>query len=90
MTGPLRHFWFELDIGYEAECPPGVRAGVGITALDRDDALDILRDRVFGRRPVPGIRHEIGDVDFPRLCPWLVLANMTDPGPRGVWFPAGY
>jgi hypothetical protein len=90
MSGPLRHFWFEFDIPVAADCPPGARAGIGVTALDRDDAMEILAERVFRGRVLPEIRREVSEVVFHRLCPWLVLPNMTDPAPRGVWFPVGY
>ncbi len=90
MSPRLRHFWFELDMPLDTDCPPGTRAGIGVTAVDRDAALVILTERVFGGRPLPAIRHEVSDVVFHELCPWLVLPNMTDPAPPGVWFPVGY
>ena len=47
MSQPLRHFWFEFEIPVVADCPRGVRAGVGVTAVDREDAMTILEERVF-------------------------------------------
>jgi hypothetical protein len=90
MSQPLRHFWFEFEIPVVVECPRGVRAGVGVTALDREDALAILEERVFPGKPLPRIGREVSEVVFHELCPWLVLPNMLDPAPRGVWFPVGY
>ncbi len=89
-VAPLRHFWFEFDIPYDIECPPGTREGAGMTAIDREDALQILAERVFAGRPLPPARLEIEDLVFHRLCHWLVLPNMLEPWPRGVWFPVGY
>ena len=87
-NGHLRPFWFEFAIPQDADCPPGVREGVGVTATDRDDALGIVAQRLFGGRELPPVCLEVEDVAFHRLDPWQVLPNMVDPAPRGVWFPA--
>lgn len=86
----LRAFWLEFEIPFESDCPPGTREGVGVTAADRVDALDLAADRVFSGRALPPLRFEIEDVVFHRLDPWQVLPNMVDPRPRGIWFPAGF
>ena len=84
----MRSFWFEFAIPFDAACPAGVREGVGVTAIDRRDALDLVAQGLFGGCALPPLRLEIEDVAFHRLDPWLVLPNLGDPGPRGVWFPA--
>jgi hypothetical protein len=84
----LRSFWFEFVLAHDADCPPAVRGGVGVTARDRSDALGIVADRLFDGRELPAVRHEVEDVVFHRLDPWHVLPHMVDPRPRGVWFPA--
>ena len=88
--GGLRPFWFEFAIGPDRPCPPGARVGVGVTAVDRADALAILAERVFADDGIPPIRTERVDVPFHELCPWLVLPNLLEPWTRGVWFPVGY
>lgn len=85
----LRHFWYEFDLPVGVDCPPGTREGVGVTAVDRREALDLVARRVFVGQTLPAIRLEVEDVEFHRLCPWLVLPNMVDPRPHGIWFPAG-
>ncbi len=89
-SAALRHFWFEFDLPAGVACPTGTREGVGVTAIDRGDALQIVADRIFAGRHLPEVRLGIEDVVFHRLCPWLVLPNMLEPWPRGVWFPVGY
>ena len=86
----LRHLWFEFEIPLDVECPPGAREGVGVTAIDRAEALAIVSSRVFAGAPLPPIRRELEDVVFDRLCPWVVLPNMLEPWAPGVWFPVGY
>ena len=49
----LVHFWFEFDLPVDADCPPGAREGVGVTAIDRSDAVDLVLRRVFAGRPLP-------------------------------------
>jgi hypothetical protein len=90
VSSGLRQFWFEFDLPYDVACPRGTREGVGVTAANRLEALEIVRTAVFREDVVPPLRREVADVEIHRLCPWLVLPNMTDPSPRGVWFPIGY
>jgi hypothetical protein len=84
---PLRHYWFVFDLPFWVDCPRGAREGVGVTAHDRDDAIGLVVSEVFGGQALPSIVEETEDVEFHRLCPWLVRPNMTDPRGRGVWFP---
>jgi hypothetical protein len=86
----LRPFWFEFEVPLEGDWPRGTRDGVGVTATDRVDALELIANAVFDGRVLPPLRLEIEDVAFHRLDPWQVLPNMVDPRPRGVWFPAGF
>jgi hypothetical protein len=86
-TSALRAYWFVFDLPLSVDCPRGAREGVGVTAHDRDDAIELVVGQVFDGRMLPSIVEEHEDVEFHRLCPWLVLPNMTDPRRRGVWFP---
>jgi hypothetical protein len=86
-TPSLRHYWFIFDLPFGVDCPRGAREGVGVTAHDRDDAVALVVSEVFEGWALPSIVGEVEDVDVRRLCPWLVLPNMSDPRRRGVWFP---
>jgi hypothetical protein len=83
----LRRYWFTFDIDIRKPHPSGVLLGCGVTASDREDAEKILRERVFIAEPVPRIKSVIEDIDISTLDPGHVLPNMSDPTPRGVWFP---
>ena len=82
----LTRYWFEFDWGDE-EPPPGARFGCGVTALGAEDALALLRERVFVGRDLPPIKRMIEDVDVSTLDEGHVLPNMAPPNWRGVWFP---
>jgi hypothetical protein len=86
----LRRYWFEFRHTIHDPHPVGTLLGCGVTAFSREDALQLLDERVFGRQPLPSIRRRVEDVDVSALDPGHVLPNMADPTWRGVWFPLGY
>lgn len=72
------------------ELPGGAVAGCGVTALGKDDALQLLRTSVFAGRDLPEniaisiVRSET-DLDQKHVLP--NLGNMLR---HGVWFPLGH
>lgn len=84
----LRRFWFQFD--RSTELPPGVTIGCGATAFDRDDALAMLRERVFGSHDLPAPEIVVEDIDVSSLDVGHVRPNMGNPAIRGIWFPLGY
>jgi hypothetical protein len=84
----MRRFWFQFDMSNDL--PPGVRMGCGITAYDREDALRLLRERVFLETTIPRPLDIVEDVVISSLDAGHVLPNMGDVTIRGVWFPLGY
>lgn len=89
----LHRYWFEFAIapGELGQFPSysGLGWGCGVTAHNYDDAIAILRDRIFKSDPVPEIAQVVEDVDLSELDEGHVRPNMTAPTERGVWFPAG-
>lgn len=85
----LRRYWFRFAVN-SAALPPGLRLGCGVTAYDYDDAMSILKAKVFAGGAVPAIDDVKEDVDVSQLDPGHVLPNMLPPSDRGVWFPMGY
>jgi hypothetical protein len=81
----LPRYWIELDFpdGYP---PHATRRGIGVTALDRDDALRLVAERVFPDGEVPQVSEIREDVDVSTLDPGHVIP----PNRRGIWFPLGY
>jgi len=80
----LRRFWFVFVADRELMA---LGLGCGITAHDRNDAMNILRERVFNENTRPVIQECIEDVDVSTLDPRHILPNMGAVAIRGVWFP---
>lgn len=86
----LHRYWFEFDLAVGQPSPMGVRTGCGVTAFSHEDALALLRERVFNTVSLPRVRKTIEDVDVSTLDADHVLPNMGTVTTRGVWFPRGY
>ena len=82
----LTRDWFEFDWA-EHEPPPGARMGCGVTAYSYDDAVIILRDRLFDSAKLPPVTRVRENVDVTTLDQGHVIPNMDPPNWRGVWFP---
>ena len=90
MAGGLTPFWIEFDYSPEQQPPVGTRFGVGVTAIDRRDALRLVAHRVFGDGPLPPVKEIRENVDVSSLDEGHVLRNIGPLHVRGVWFPRGY
>jgi len=90
----LTRYWITFD--YPPADPSDGRTvgtwwrqpGFGVTAVDLDDALKLLRDEWFDEHglDVPPIRQVTEDVDVSALDDHM-RPNMNPPNWRGVWFP---
>jgi hypothetical protein len=90
MVEGLTRFWIEFEYSAEREPPTGTRLGVGVTAIDDRDALQLVAHRVLNDGPLPPIKEIRANVDVSMLDEGHVLPNMGLPHVRGVWFPLGY
>jgi hypothetical protein len=90
MVEGLTRFWIEFDWPAERRPPPGTGIGIGVTAIDRRDALRLVAHRVFSDGSLPPVKEIRERVDVSSLDPRQVLPNMGPPHVRGVWFPMGY
>ena len=77
----LHRFWFSLQ-----DVPPlsALNVGCGVTAYSHDDAIQILKGRVF-EKSVPACS-VIEDIDISTLDENHVLPDMGVVTQRGVWF----
>ncbi len=85
-----QRFWFEFEMDNAFEFPPGIGIGCGVTAIDYDDALQIIDKKIFSDISRPSIKRIIKDVDIRELDQGHVIPNMKVPITRGIWFPSGY
>ena len=83
-------YWFEFDFEEYTSVPPGTRIGCGVTSFDYEDALNILRQKVFNNNVLAPIIHLVENVNVSTLDASHVLPNIGLPNLRGVWFPLGY
>ena len=81
----LHRFWFRFEPSAD-DLFVGRALGCGVTAVDRRDAEDLLRTKVF-HGELPQIVEVIEDADVRDLDQGHVIPNMGDPSIRGVWFP---
>jgi hypothetical protein len=86
----LHKYWFEFDVTLADSPPLGTLLGCGVTARSREEAVTMLKERVFRADPLPKIRRYLQDIDLSSLDPNHVIPNMSDPDRIGVWFPLGY
>jgi hypothetical protein len=62
--------------------------GYGVTAWSEDDALAILKSKVFNGQSVPAAVIT-ADVDVSTLDTNHIRPNMGAPNWRGIWHPQG-
>jgi len=87
MPNHLRLFWFQFE---KSPLPTIVNLGVGASAYSYDDAIALLRERVFGPDGPPTIEQCIEDVSLNDLEQNHVLPNIGLINVRGIWFPQGH
>jgi hypothetical protein len=83
----LKRYWFQFE---KSDKPNPLNLGCGVTAFDYDDAIDLLRQRVFAGKEMPRIVGHREDVDVRTLDNKHILPNIGSVTIRGIWFPRGY
>ena len=86
----LQRYWFEFDLSRDDKPPAGIFFGCGVTAFTLDDAVILMKEKVFSGRPLPKICRTVEDVDVSTLEENHVRPNMGVVIYRGVWYPLGY
>jgi hypothetical protein len=83
----LKRYWFQFQ---KFASPSPLTLGAGVTARSYDDALALLKDRVFAGEDVPQIVSVDENIDVSKLDDRHVLPNIGSILRRGIWFPQGY
>jgi len=86
----IKRFWFEFLESSKEPLPIGFQHGCGLSAYDCNDAVQLLKERVFKSTGFLIIEKMIEDVDVSTLDRGHVLPNMGNVTVRGIWFPLGY
>jgi hypothetical protein len=81
----LCRFWFRIEPS-DDDLFIGRALGCGVTAVDRQDAENLLRQEVF-RDELPRVLEIIEDVDVRDLDQGHVIPQHGRPSTRGAWFP---
>jgi hypothetical protein len=81
-------FWIRFQ--NDGNLPPAAAGGCGVTARSIDDALRLIRERIFAGEKLPDLVELVEDVDIATLHPDDVLPNMSPPNWEGIWFPRGF
>lgn len=83
----LHRFWFTFQ-----DLPKFSKFGLGcgVTAYNREDAIGILKERVFFGCSLPTIHSVTEDIDIRELDQDHIVPNMGLVIARGVWFPTGF
>lgn len=83
----MHRYWFVFE---SDPSPNALNLGCGVTARDMEDALTLLRERVFVGRSLPTVVSVTEDVDISSLDQTHIVPNMHPPHVRGIWFPKGF
>jgi hypothetical protein len=83
----LKRYWFSFE---NLGKPSALNLGCGVTAYGYDDAINLLRERVFAGKELPRIVGCNEDLDVSTLDQKHVLPNIGLVTVRGIWFPQGY
>ncbi len=86
----LIRFWIEFERENNSVLPYGLGYGCGVTAINFDDAINIIKNKMFDKDSIPEIKNKIENIDVNSLDSGHVLLNMHSPDRRGIWFPIGF
>lgn len=80
-------YWFEFKTLDEIKLPVGTKLGCGVTAYDKDDAINMMKKLIFkgwDKIPISLIKENISLDDLEQNH---VKPNIGNIMVRGIWFP---
>ncbi len=84
----LTRYWFKFKTDKHSDF--FISQGCGVTAYNYDDAINLLRSKMFKEIEIPEIIEVLENIDIRRLEQNHVAPNIKDPTLRGIWFPGGF
>jgi hypothetical protein len=82
-------YWFEFKESDEVALL-GLHRGCGVTAVNFDDAINILKQRIFKHKEVPALEKYVENIDIEKLDQGHIIPNMWTPNYRGIWYPMSF
>lgn len=82
MNGYLTTFWVEFGDAHANK--------YGVTAYSLDDAISLLKEKVFRKQPMPPILNYKENIRVSDLDQNHVVPNIGPISERGIWFPISY
>lgn len=86
----MRTYWILFDIETIFGYPIGIGLGCGVTAQNREEALALIKKKIFNKSPMPAIKSIKEDFDTEQVEQNHVKWNMGNPEKEGIWYPLGY
>lgn len=83
----LKRYWFTFE---KLQQPTPLNLGCGVTAFSKEEAIELLKKRVFKNDDLPLVTQCAENIDISTLESNHVRPNMGNPIFHGVWFPLGY
>jgi hypothetical protein len=80
----------KLLTAYWIEFGPLLASQFGVTAYSFDDAISILKQKVYRNEEMPPVKTSIENIKFKDLDQNHVVPNMGAITERGIWYPLNY
>lgn len=84
----LIRFWFRFEDSQILQ--PALTLGCGVTGYNYDDALMLLKQKIFIGNDEIIIKECIENIDLRNLDANHILPNILPPNFRGIWYPVDY
>lgn len=83
----MKRYWFTFE---HLPTPTPLNLGCGVTAMDLNDAQQLVAGKIFPEGPMPHIVSVQENIAISELDSRHVVPNMGTITQRGIWFPLGY
>lgn len=83
-------FWIKLKQSIFDNPPIGTLLGIGVTAESKEEALILIKDKVYINRDMPEIEFVDSYISIDNLEENHVRPNIGNMDDKGIWFPLGY
>ncbi|UPK67893.1 hypothetical protein [Chitinophaga filiformis] len=86
----MMKFWISFVATPHVCTVHGLELGFGVTADNRDHAIQMIQEKIFENSKLPRVNAVIENFDVRNVEKKHVYLNMGDPEMPGIWYPLGY